>query len=68
MVRAEMTKSQADQCKDEDDLDVEDYTPPGMTPKMRPCLKCRTPFLSEWSGERICRKCKSTIAWRQGWS
>lgn len=34
--------------------------------KMRHCLRCRTPFMSEWAGERICRKCKSTMAWRQG--
>lgn len=35
-------------------------------PKVRLCLMCRKPFESEWAGERICRKCKSTQAWRQG--
>ncbi len=27
--------------------------------KTRKCLKCREPFKSDWSGERICGKCKS---------
>jgi hypothetical protein len=34
--------------------------------KMRACLICKTQFLSDWAGERICRKCKSTSAWRGG--
>ena len=34
--------------------------------KTRICLMCRNVFESEWSGERICRKCKSTERWRQG--
>ena len=34
--------------------------------KMRPCLKCREPFESEWSGERVCKRCKSGIRWREG--
>jgi hypothetical protein len=33
---------------------------------MRACLVCRKPFLSAWAGERICRQCKSTSAWRGG--
>lgn len=33
-------------------------------PQMRACLKCRTPFRSEGFGERICRACKGTLAWR----
>ena len=33
-------------------------------PKARPCLLCRLPFQSNWAGERICRRCKSTPAWR----
>jgi hypothetical protein len=28
-------------------------------PKTGPCLVCKTQFQSEWSGERICRRCKS---------
>jgi hypothetical protein len=34
--------------------------------KTRQCLVCRTVFESEWAGERICRKCKSTSSWRSG--
>jgi hypothetical protein len=35
-------------------------------PKERKCLKCREEFLSAWPGERICRTCKSSSAWREG--
>jgi hypothetical protein len=34
--------------------------------KERKCLICKTAFASAWSGERICRRCKSTSAWRGG--
>ena len=34
--------------------------------KIRTCLMCETKFESEWSGERVCRKCKSTSKWRSG--
>jgi hypothetical protein len=34
--------------------------------KVRTCLKCREPFDSEWSGERVCKTCKTNIAWREG--
>jgi len=34
--------------------------------KTRKCLMCEDPFLSEWAGERICRKCKPTHNWRSG--
>jgi hypothetical protein len=34
--------------------------------KIRTCLMCRTDFESEWSGERICRRCKASAAWRSG--
>lgn len=33
-------------------------------PKTRKCLACQRPFASEWVGERICRKCKSSSSWR----
>ena len=33
---------------------------------IRRCLKCRDHFESSWSGERICKRCKSTAAWREG--
>ena len=34
--------------------------------KTRRCLKCREPFESEWSGERVCKHCKSLNSWREG--
>mgnify|MGYP004250187505 FL=1 len=34
--------------------------------KQRNCLKCGEKFLSEWTGERICPKCKQTTEWRSG--
>ena len=34
--------------------------------KNRHCLMCRDTFLSQWAGERVCPKCKSTSAWRSG--
>lgn len=36
------------------------------TQKIRKCLLCSTDFESEWAGERVCKKCKATAAWRQG--
>jgi hypothetical protein len=35
-------------------------------PRTRSCLVCKTPFHSPWRGERICRRCKTTEAWRTG--
>ena len=37
------------------------------TRKQRSCLRCNEKFESEWAGERICRRCKSTQAWRSGY-
>lgn len=37
---------------------------PADAPKARRCLRCSTTFPSEWIGERICRRCKSSHAWR----
>ena len=34
--------------------------------KNRRCLLCGDSFPSEWAGERVCRKCKATAAWRNG--
>ncbi len=34
--------------------------------KVRKCLICQEQFPSAWSGERVCRRCKSTSAWRSG--
>lgn len=35
-------------------------------PQERACLRCREPFPSAGFGERICRRCKSRVAWRNG--
>jgi hypothetical protein len=37
---------------------------PVVESKIRKCLKCRLPFPSAWSGERVCRRRKSTATWR----
>lgn len=34
--------------------------------RSRNCLRCTKPFDSEWSGERICRGCKSKQTWATG--
>ncbi len=34
--------------------------------KTRSCLNCHEPFKSEWSGERVCKHCKSLNSWREG--
>lgn len=33
-------------------------------PKTRRCLMCSTEFQSSWPGERICKSCKETAAWK----
>lgn len=35
-------------------------------PKERRCLRCKAAFPSRWNGERICRRCKGSSAWRMG--
>ncbi len=30
----------------------------------RACLRCKSTFWSEGFGERICSRCKGTVAWR----
>lgn len=40
--------------------------PVDLDKKLRLCLRCRVEFRSEWAGERVCSRCKSTSAWRQG--
>lgn len=34
--------------------------------KIRPCLKCRTPFYSEGAHHRICDSCKGGSSWQSG--
>ncbi|MFX4220991.1 MAG: hypothetical protein ACMVO3_08365 [Thalassobaculum sp.] len=40
--------------------------PVSAPPRTRSCLRCRSDFQSEWAGERICKRCKGTSAWREG--
>lgn len=35
-------------------------------PKYRQCLRCSDTFQSQWAGERICSRCKSSSTWRNG--
>ncbi|MCW9036081.1 MAG: hypothetical protein OQJ97_17810 [Rhodospirillales bacterium] len=39
---------------------------PDGTKKSRPCLRCHEIFESEWAGERICRRCKTSSSWQNG--
>ena len=39
---------------------------PWDVPKIRQCLRCKATFLSDWSGERICLRCKKSSTWRNG--
>lgn len=39
---------------------------PDRARKSRNCLRCGTGFESEWSGERICPRCKGSNTWRSG--
>ena len=34
--------------------------------KTRACLRCHQRFESDWSGERICRRCKGSTTWQNG--
>ena len=34
--------------------------------KKRNCMMCTKPFLSEWSGNRICNNCKATDYYKSG--
>jgi hypothetical protein len=35
-------------------------------PKTRFCLMCSEKFVSKWKGDRVCKRCKGTAAWKQG--
>jgi hypothetical protein len=62
-------KPYADACEtgdDRRDLAAEEEAGRAEEPKMRNCLVCRTAFPSAWAGERVCRRCKATSAWRGG--
>ena len=46
--------------------DAPSDAPPFDGAKTRQCLRCSTSFQSSWSGERVCTRCKSSNAWRNG--
>jgi hypothetical protein len=33
--------------------------------EVRRCLMCTEEFVSSWTGERVCKRCKSTAMWKQ---
>ena len=47
-------------------LEYEQDVRPDYVLKTRNCLVCKVEFLSEWAGERVCKKCKSRSEWRNG--
>jgi hypothetical protein len=50
--------------RSDDELDT--ATNVALVRRQRQCLMCHGRFSSEWSGERICPKCRGGAAWRQG--
>ena len=34
--------------------------------RLRRCLLCFSEFVSTWSGNRVCARCRSTSIWKQG--
>jgi hypothetical protein len=49
-----------------DDGDRAEGARPDRKAKRRLCLRCQTPFDSQWAGERICKRCKSHAGWSYG--
>jgi hypothetical protein len=39
---------------------------PSKGERLRRCLICLTDFVSTWSGNRVCSRCRSTSIWKQG--
>ncbi len=53
-----------------DDTATEDtgsFETTGHQEKVRRCLSCSEDFNSAWAGERVCKKCRSSARWRQGY-
>lgn len=47
--------------------DAASYQTAGHQEKIRRCLCCGDDFNSSWAGERVCKKCRSSARWRQGY-
>ncbi|MEM7222472.1 MAG: hypothetical protein AAF495_05800 [Pseudomonadota bacterium] len=45
---------------------TEKQQPEATEAKERRCLMCSEPFMSEWAGDRVCRRCRQTSTWRRG--
>lgn len=60
MLDARTRKTDADTVGEESEIEAKTAA------KTRNCLVCQTQFLSQWAGERICSKCKSSSTWRSG--
>jgi len=59
-----MTRTEAPAFPKEEE-NPEDVTTPSVSMD-RQCLRCQSSFPSAWVGERICTRCKTSSAWRQG--
>jgi hypothetical protein len=55
-----------DSKHDDDSMTLDEPASRVETPKVRRCLMCHEPFGSEWSGERLCKRCKTSAQWRSG--
>ena len=54
--------------RDDDDAELDTVPDLVEARRERQCLMCLSHFVSEWSGERVCPKCKQGSAWRQGFT
>ncbi len=54
------------ECTDGCEAASEEAIPRAQIAKTRKCLVCKATFPSAWAGERVCRRCKATSAWRGG--
>ena len=34
--------------------------------RLRRCLMCGKKFMSDWIGNRVCKRCQSSALWKQG--
>ena len=52
--------------RDRSEEGLGDFPGAALVRRERQCLMCHSQFSSEWSGERICPRCRGGTAWRQG--
>jgi len=63
--RPQAASSRKNLVPDQDGELTEHDEPARNRPKTRACLACKSQFLSSWSGERLCRRCKQKQVWRE---